>query len=255
MKSAAFTGERIIPELDNYFFYEHLARYRFARQYVGPDTRLLDIGCGDGYGTFYLAAHVKEALGIDIDAEPIRHANEKYRLANLSYRQVLPNDWQLPPDSVDVATCFEVFEHVQEPDQLIARISGVLRKGGIAILSTPNKDVYGENLPDPYHVKEYSLNEFRDIVGTHLTIRQVVGQRNRDQAAKRRNFWMARQAMRFPILLRPLNWMLRWKPKKYLAPGYFDQIDLRGNYFSPDDADNADYFVIVAEKPSEESAS
>jgi 2-polyprenyl-3-methyl-5-hydroxy-6-metoxy-1,4-benzoquinol methylase len=250
MRAIPFTGERIIPELDNYFFREHVARYRFAKRHLSPEVRVLDVGCGDGYGAYYLSSHVREAVGIDVESDVIELAKEKYRKDNLGYQVVPPEDWPFPEGRFDAATCFEVFEHVPDPRRLLARIRTVLSANGVLIISTPNKDVYGDNLPDQYHVKEYTLAEFRDIVASELLIKEVVGQRNRDQNAKRRNFWMARQAMRFPLLLRVFNWTLPWKSKKYLEPRYFDNLDLQDNYFSPTDPQDADYFLIVAQKGS-----
>ena len=250
IQSIAFTGERIIPELDNYFFQEHLARYRLASTYVKPHDRVLDVGCGDGYGTFYLAAHSGEAVGVDVSADAIAIAQRKYRRPNLAY-QAAGRDaqWGVSEHSFDVATFFEVFEHVADPTFLLRQVRRALKPDGLLIISTPNKAVYGRNLPDPFHVREYSLAEFRQIVDGYFVVTEVLGQRQRSRIRKEINFWMARQAMRFPSLLRPLNWVLAKKRKKYRDAAYFDALDLGGVYFSGEAPDTADYFVLIA-KPA-----
>src|SRR5262249_7858088 len=54
---------------------------------LDPGSRIADMGCGSGYGTYQLALlnrHVK-VIGVDINPESVRIANEKYRLPNLEF--------------------------------------------------------------------------------------------------------------------------------------------------------------------------
>jgi SAM-dependent methyltransferase len=246
--SVRFTGERIVPELANYFFREHIARYRFAAEYVRSWHRVLDVGCGDGYGTYYLCPRAQEAVGIDISHDAITLARKKYRNPNLDFRVLESDDWPFSEGTFDILVFFEVFEHVAQPQELLREARRVLKDDGLILISTPNRDVYGENLPDPYHVKEYSLHEFVGIVRQYFGVKEVFGQRNQNQFAKRLNFWIARRAMQSPWVLEPYNWLLSKRPKKYLEPGYFDRQDLHGNYFSREQPESADYFLLVGQK-------
>lgn len=247
-KHLYFTGERIIPELENYFFREHLARYRLVKQYIKGDEVLLDIGCGDGYGTFYLSSYVRKAIGIDVSEEVTSMASNKYRRENLNFLKVHPDQWPFVDSLFDVVTCFEVFEHIDEPRKLLDLIRRHLKSNGILIISTPNKDVFGEHLKIPYHVREYDLAEFVTILQDYFLIKKIFGQRNKKKWSRRWNFWVSKQAMRYPFILRPLNWILSLKRKKHLQSGYFERVDLGGNFFSEEDAANADYFVVLCQR-------
>src|SRR5688572_17038072 len=74
-----FTGERMIPEVaDPHMFWEHVYRYRFAASYA-PGRRVLDIACGEGYGSAaLLKAGAASVIGVDISAEAVAHARRKY---------------------------------------------------------------------------------------------------------------------------------------------------------------------------------
>ena len=243
-----FTGERIIPELENYFFYEHLARYKLVKNYVDIDDNILDVGCGDGYGTFYLSEYVRRAVGLDISVEAISLALKKYKRSNIYFYVTEPEVWPFSEEEFDIATCFEVFEHITTPEDMLKQIRKSLKKGGLLIISTPNKEVFGDNLKIPFHVKEYSLQEFLAILGGCFSIKEVLGQRHRKLLIKRWNFWISGQAMRFPFLLRLLNWYISKKPKKYLEAGYLEKLISKDNYFSKDEPETADYFIVICQK-------
>jgi SAM-dependent methyltransferase len=243
-----FTGERIIPEVKNYFFYEHLARYRLAKTYMRSGYRLLDAGCGDGYGAFYLSSFVNKVMAIDVSDETITLAGMKYRAANLEFKAVDPEHWPFS-EEFDVVTCFEVFEHVDKPESLLREINRSLKKDGLLIISTPNRNVFGEKLKIPFHVREYSLQEFIDILRAYFSVKEIFGQLNRGPLlVKKWNFWISQQAMNYPFILSFFNWYISKKPKKYLSPGYFDRLELKDNYFSKDNVENSDYFIAVCKK-------
>src|SRR3954454_2458666 len=109
---AEFTGERIIPgEVDVDLLNEHLARYAFAAR-LARGKRVLDAGCGAGYGSAELAHAAQTVIGADVAAEAVDVAREHYRLPNLHFEQAscaaLPHR-----DSVfDLIVAFEVIEHL-----------------------------------------------------------------------------------------------------------------------------------------------
>src|SRR3954454_10243994 len=84
---AEFTGERIIPgEVDVDLLNEHLARYSFAAR-LARGKRVLDAGCGAGYGSAELARIAESVVGVDVAAEAVEHAREHYPRHNLSFEQ------------------------------------------------------------------------------------------------------------------------------------------------------------------------
>ena len=84
---AEFTGERVIPgEVDVDLLNEHLARYTFAAR-LARGKRVLDAGCGAGYGSAELARGAQSVVGVDCAAEAVDFARAHYALPNLDFEQ------------------------------------------------------------------------------------------------------------------------------------------------------------------------
>src|SRR3977135_1391273 len=84
---AEFTGERLIPgEVDIDLLNEHMARYNFAAR-LTRGKRVLDAGCGAGYGSAELAQMAERVIGIDIAPEAVEFARSHYQAPNLSFEQ------------------------------------------------------------------------------------------------------------------------------------------------------------------------
>jgi SAM-dependent methyltransferase len=137
---------------------EHRGRYHWAAQ-LAHDLKVLDAGCGTGYGLQILAdAGAAEVTGIDISTEAVAKASE---LGNSEHIEVLQGDLgELPfPDGeFDLVVCFEVIEHVPERDGILDELARVLGADGILCISTPNRLVYPPG--NPYHIHEYEPEEF-----------------------------------------------------------------------------------------------
>ena len=82
-----FTGERVIPgRVDADLLNEHMARYAFAAR-LARGKRVLDAGCGAGYGAAELAKSAQCVVGADASAEAVVFAREHYRLPYLQFEQ------------------------------------------------------------------------------------------------------------------------------------------------------------------------
>jgi 2-polyprenyl-3-methyl-5-hydroxy-6-metoxy-1,4-benzoquinol methylase len=144
---------------------EHLARYRWAGQLVAGRT-VLDAGCGVGYGSAMLArAGAGEVVGLDLSAEAIEAAS-KAAPANASF--VVGDVHALPfaAGRFELVVCFEVIEHVESQDDVIAELARVLAPGGVLAISSPNRDVYPAG--NPHHLHEYLPEELRSAVAAHF---------------------------------------------------------------------------------------
>jgi ubiquinone biosynthesis O-methyltransferase len=162
---AEFTGERVIPgQVDPDLWNEHLARYAFASR-LCRHKRVLDMGCGAGYGTAELARYAWSATGIDLSQVAVEHAREHYNARNLRYLQASCTDLPFPAASFDLVISYEVIEHIPEWRKLIEEARRVLKPGGQFIVSTPNRLYYAESRkiagPNPYHDHEFEFEEFR----------------------------------------------------------------------------------------------
>ena len=175
-----WTGERYIPEMEpGIIHYEHLHRYKFAKEFV-KDKTVLDLGSGEGYGSFLLSATAKEVVGIDINKETITHASSKYLKNNLRFITGSISSIPILEEKIfDVIVCFEAIEHIKEHDSLIKEVKRLLKDDGIFIVSTPNTYVYSGNGPtkNPFHLKEMNYAEFRELLEANFKKVSIYGQK------------------------------------------------------------------------------
>ena len=145
MAQLPWTGERFIPgEGGPEIAYEHYPRYLFAAA-LAANRRVLDIGSGEGYGAHLLAQSAREVLGVDPSNDAVSHAAERYRRANLEFRQTTAAALGDGHEGrFDLVTCFEVIEHVSVAEQhdILEAVSRLLSPTGILLMSTPNRPVY-----------------------------------------------------------------------------------------------------------------
>jgi O-antigen biosynthesis protein len=163
-----WTGERCVPWTDDLqVVYEHYHRYALAARFVAG-ARVLDLGCGEGFGPALLAAEAREVLGIDIDPHTVEHATAHYLQDNLHFTLGSMIDPGLLADAepFDVITCFEALEHVEAQDTLMAVVRRLLAPGGLFLTSTPDVTVYSHEHgnDNPFHVRELTEEQFRTLL-------------------------------------------------------------------------------------------
>ena len=163
-----FTGERVIPgEVNDDLWAEHIARYAFAARFARND-RILDIGCGTGYGTNELADRAGPVIGIDIAPDAVAYARTHYSAANIHVVAASATALPFVDNSFHLATAFEVIEHVSDWRTLLAESRRVLHRDGVFLVSTPNKLYYADSRavhgPNPFHAHEFEYAEFRDAL-------------------------------------------------------------------------------------------
>jgi len=163
-----FTGERVIPgQVDPDLWAEHVSRYAFAARFASG-ARVLDLGCGAGYGTAELAGCARSALGIDLAPEAVGHASSAYPLANISFVPASVTAVPFRGGSFDLITAFEVIEHLDNWRALLSEGRRLLHPKGVFLVSTPNKEYYtdsrGASGPNPFHTHEFEFDEFRGVL-------------------------------------------------------------------------------------------
>jgi len=174
-------GERFLPWMDDPIInYEHLHRYRFAKEFVKGKI-VLDLACGEGYGSYMLAEEANEVIGVDISESTIKHAKIKYATNNLKFIKSSMLEIDIEGENVfDVIICFEALEHVEEHDKVMAEIKRMLKNDGIFIVSTPNKYSYtdeGDYCKNPWHKKELYLDEFEALLKSAFKNVLIYGQK------------------------------------------------------------------------------
>lgn len=171
------TGERTVPGIaeERYWFLRHEVVYHWLGGLLSgheapagspPDLsgqRLLDAGCGEGYGADWLAGAGAQVLALDYDAAAIAHVSRAYPRvgalrANLAGLPVATG-------SLDAVVSLQVIEHIWNLGEFLAECHRVLRPGGLLVVSTPNRPVFspglgrGEKPVNPFHVEEFDAQQ------------------------------------------------------------------------------------------------
>lgn len=168
--------ERITPELAEtkpYTWAHHVARYKFACQYC-QDRDVLDVGCGAAYGTEMLRkeGQARLVVGLDINLDHVQSIN------TLGLTLIRGDAMKLPfnDESFDVITAFEVIEHLDDPQKALGEIRRVLKTGGVALISTPRRDLWQRTPTNPHHKLEFSFTEFKTYIASWFSVFQIFGQ-------------------------------------------------------------------------------
>jgi SAM-dependent methyltransferase len=159
------TGERTVPDVpdENYWFRRHEIAYRFALAHVRG--RVLEVGCGEGYGTALLASVAERIVGVDYDTATVAHAAATYP----QVRFVRGNLAALPvaTHAVDTLATLQVIEHVWNHPEFVGECRRVLRPGGLLLVTTPNRLTFSPGLDEPvnpFHTKEFTAAELVALV-------------------------------------------------------------------------------------------
>jgi len=129
-----FTGERVVPgQVDADLLNEHLARYAFAAR-LARGRRVLDAGCGTGYGSAELAATAFSVIGADLAADAVDYARAEYRLPNLRFEQASCNALPHRDAIFDMVVAFEVIEHLPRWREFLLEARRVLASNGLFIV-------------------------------------------------------------------------------------------------------------------------
>lgn len=173
-----FTGERFLPGYnDGAIELEHLHRYVFALRYA-TGLKVLDIACGEGYGSDLLAQAAAEVIGVDLDERCIASARERYARPNLRFLAGSATDIPVESGAIDLVVSFETIEHLDNQDTFWREIRRVLRPGGVLIVSSPNRDSYREERSsnNPFHVLELTEAELCEATASHFAHHQLLSQ-------------------------------------------------------------------------------
>src|SRR2546429_7682511 len=122
------TGERTLPDVpaENYWFRRHLAVYEWiAERCAGMDV--VDMACGEGYGTDVLARRAARVTGVDANPQAFEHARLKYTRPGVRFVRELVEKHSEPCDAL---VFLQTIEHVQEPERVLAHFREILRPGG-----------------------------------------------------------------------------------------------------------------------------
>ncbi|UPT96065.1 methyltransferase domain-containing protein [Bradyrhizobium barranii subsp. apii] len=173
-----YTGERYHPELLDEIRQEHMHRYLWALGLVGGRD-VIDLACGEGFGSAMLAGVARRVIGIDISESAVRHAASRYQAPNLSFQCADAASLPLTDHSVDVVVSFETIEHLANQAGMMAEIRRVLRPDGFLVMSSPNTEIYSQRQGhvNEFHARELTGREFEDVLRQQFPAFRLFGQR------------------------------------------------------------------------------
>jgi SAM-dependent methyltransferase len=202
------TGERTLPDVpaENYWFRRHLAVYEWIAARVSG-LRVIDMACGEGYGSDVLAHVAAEVVGVDANPEAHEHARLRYRRPNLRFERDLVETFSTPADAV---VFLQTIEHLQDPVAVlehfrslvagsgagetagtaagqagtagvagVAGATGAGRSTATVFVSTPNvltlAPAGASRSDNPWHIHEYRASEFEQLCRGTFSAVQVYG--------------------------------------------------------------------------------
>jgi 2-polyprenyl-3-methyl-5-hydroxy-6-metoxy-1,4-benzoquinol methylase len=173
------TGERTLPDVpaENYWYRRHLAVYEWIAARV-PGGRVLDMACGEGYGSAVLTRTAGSVVGVDANPEAHEHARLRYSRPGLRFERGVVETWG-EPGSFDAVVFLQTIEHVQDPAAVLRHFRSLLAPGGVAYVSTPNvltlAPAGAEKSGNPWHIKEYRAEEFRALCDAEFGAVELLG--------------------------------------------------------------------------------
>ncbi len=171
------TGERYIPGESRITGIESVHRYLLAAELV-RGKKVLDVACGEGYGSFLLAQRAAEVVGIDLNAQAVEAARRKYLRDNLSYLCADALRTPFPDHFFEIIVSFETIEHLPSPEDFIKELRRLTVPGGLLILSSPNKtpfDAYSKE-KNVFHIQELEEQELETLLSRQFRQVKIHGQ-------------------------------------------------------------------------------
>ena len=169
------TGERTLPDVpeENYWYQRHLVVYQWIAWRVGG-RRVVDLACGEGYGSAVLARTAASVVGVEANPEAFEHAQAKY--PDVGFERNMLELWT---GDVDCVVFLQTIEHVQDPDAVMAHVRELIGPGGVAYVSTPNVLTLAPpgaaKSGNPWHVREYRASEYWELCARHFGSVDLLG--------------------------------------------------------------------------------
>ena len=174
------TGERTLPDVpeENYWFRRHLAVYEWIAARV-RGVRVIDMACGEGYGSDVLARAAAQVVGVDANPQAHEHARLRYCRPNLRFARELVETFSAPAEAV---VFLQTIEHLQDPVAVLEHFRSLVsasETAGTVFVSTPNvltlAPAGAPRSDNPWHVHEYRCAEFEELCRGTFSSLQLYG--------------------------------------------------------------------------------
>ena len=158
---------------DKIMYLTHVEAYNRIYNLV-ENLNVLEVGCGSGYGSKYLAQNAKSITTVDIDNKSLEFAQKNNFAENIKYINANATE-RLPFDdnTFDMAISFQVIEHISPKlmNNYLNEFKRLVKNRGLIIFTTPNRKIRLQNFQkprNPYHIEEYSEKTLRKILIKHF---------------------------------------------------------------------------------------
>lgn len=155
---------------ENVIFQRHMIAYKEASKLISGTV--LEIGCGEGYGISELVQFSKKYIGVD-KFDTYISADIKKNNDIIFHKMEIPPLLNIEANSIDFVVTFQVIEHIQDDHYFLREIFRVLKPGGKLLLTTPNKLMSLSR--NPWHIREYTPFEMKDILRKYFVKSEVKG--------------------------------------------------------------------------------
>lgn len=181
LSSVAIRLTKITGQAKDPIHPKHLTKFQpwFAK-YLNKDDYVLDIGCNNGQHTLKAAKKVREITGVDVNRQQLEIAKREAQrgmIQNVKFQLGSAEaDLKFKNNLFTKVFLFDVLEHLDNQDLALSEICRVLEKGGLLLLSVPNKNTTWKKLQkkvglsyfsDPDHKREYSESEIKKLLRKH----------------------------------------------------------------------------------------
>ena len=132
--------------------------YVVAEDYVSGDV--LEVGCGEGRGVETLMKKAKSFTAVDKIKPVIDELQQRFPMGKFMSMNIPPFSG-LNENAFDSICSFQVIEHIQDDFLYLKEIHRVLKPGGVALITTPNRKMSLSR--NPWHIREYLPQELADL--------------------------------------------------------------------------------------------
>ena len=197
--SKVFTTEITSDSIpsDNPIHQRLLKAYVVAQDFV--QGNVLEVGCGEGRGIDLIIGKCKSYTAIDKIEPLIAQLRKKYPTGNFLSGNIPPLA-EFADNSFDRIISFQVIEHIEDDHLFLAEINRVLKPGGVALITTPNRPLSLSR--NPWHIREYTAGELTDLASkyfAHVEMKGITGN-EKIQHYYDRNKKSVDRIMRFDVL-------------------------------------------------------
>lgn len=165
----------------------HLARYNFVAGFLDKTDNVIEIGCGNGYGTRLLSEYCNDIIGIDANHDVIDSAKKSFERDNLRYYDCTRNDvydvmssraiHNMDFKQADIVVSLEVIEHIEQSKQkLFLESMAKNTNANTFIISTPRYYEGRSENRKKEHTHEFEYDEFKQVLDEQFENVIVFGQ-------------------------------------------------------------------------------